>query len=129
MSTGSSLSLMVERKFDLEDIVLSVKGKKGYVSIVGDHSEIVVTKDGNVIGNSNEFIVDSNGIYSVTVTDNYGRMVTKSIDVTSFIDGSAAVKTSQNSTIYSLILVSGMIVLGYYLSVIIASKKNKKEEV
>ena len=124
MSTGSSLSLMIERKFGLEDIAVAVKGKKGYVSVVGDYSEIVITKDGVVISNNSEFVVDANGNYTVTVTDNSGRMVTKTIEVSSFIAASASVKTSQNSAIYALGLIAGLIVLAYLVLIL---KNNKKE--
>jgi hypothetical protein len=124
MSTGSSLSLMIERKFGLEDITVAVKGKKGYVSVVGDYSEIVVTKDGVVISDNNEFVVDANGNYTITVTDNTGRMVTKTIEVSSFISASASVKTSQNSAIYALSLIAGLIVLAY---IVLILKNNKKE--
>ena len=32
---------MIERKFGLEDITVAVKGKKGYVSVVGDFKDIL----------------------------------------------------------------------------------------
>ena len=129
MSTGSSLSLMIERKFGLEDIEILVKGKKGYVSIVGDHSEIVVTKDGNVISNNGEFIVDSNGNYTVTVTDNYGRMVTKTVEVSSFMNVSGTVKSSSNSIIYTIALIAGFIVLFYTIALVKGRKKEDKKRV
>ena len=127
MSSGSSLSLMVERKFSLEDINVVVKGKTGYVSVVGDYTDIVITKDGNVISNSSEFIVDDNAIYEVTVTDNTGRMVTKSVTVTSFIDASGTVKTDTNNAIYTIGFIAGIIMLFYVVS-LVKSRKNEKEK-
>ena len=127
MSTGSSVSLMKERYFNEEDILISIVGKTGYVSVVGDYYDIVISKDGVVLSDSTEFDVDSNGEYVVTVTDTSGRIVTKVIEVSSFIDGSATLSNDANNSIIVIASILSIIVLAYAIMLIKSSKKRSKK--